>query len=73
MVMGKGVYYTQDAEKVLISKDAKLAFEEWLKIRSNVKNIIDKKAVFINKNGKRLSEGNIRAVFKNYSDGKIRI
>ena len=47
-VMGKGVYYTQDAESVLVSKDAKLAFEEWLKIRSEVENIIDDEAVFIN-------------------------
>ena len=71
MVMGKGIYYTQDAEKVLVSKDAKLAFEEWLKIRSKMENIIDKKAVFINKNGKRLSEDNIQAMFKNYSKNKI--
>lgn len=71
MVMGKGVYYTQDAEKVLVSKDAKLTFEEWLKIRSKVENIIDDKAVFINKNGKRLNEYNIQSVFKNYSGGKI--
>lgn len=70
-VMGKGVYYTQDAEPVLVSKDAKLAFQEWLKIRSGVKNIIDDKAVFINKNGNRLSEDNIQAIFRNYSGGKI--
>lgn len=70
-VMGKGVYYTQDAEPVLVSKDAKSAFEEWLKIRSNMENIIDDKAVFINKNGKRLSEDNIQAIFRNYSGGKI--
>lgn len=70
-VMGKGVYYTQDAEPVLVSKDAKLAFEEWLEIRSEVENIIDDKAVFINKNGKRLNEDNIQAIFRNYSGGKI--
>ena len=70
-VMGKGIYYTQDAEKVLVSKDAKLALEEWLKIRNRVENIIDNKAVFINKNGKRLSEDNIQSMFKNYSKGKI--
>lgn len=70
-VMGKGVYYIQDAEKVLVSKDAKLAFEEWLKIRSGVENIIDNNAIFINKNGKRLSEDNIQSMFKNYSKGKI--
>lgn len=70
-VMGKGVYYTQDAEPVLISKDAKSALEEWLEIRNKVENIIDGKAVFINKNGKRLSEDNIQAIFRNYSGGKI--
>lgn len=70
-VMGKGVYYTQDADSVLVSKDAKLAFEEWLKIRNDVENIIDDNAVFINKNGKRLSEDNIQAIFRNYSGGKI--
>ena len=70
-VMGKGVYYTQDAESVLVSKDAKLAFEEWLDIRNKVENIIDDDAVFINKNGKRLSEDNIQAIFRNYSGGKI--
>ena len=70
-VMGKGVYYVQDAESVLVSKDAKSAFEEWLKIRSKMENIIDDKAVFINKNGKRLSEDNIQAIFRNYSGGKI--
>lgn len=70
-VMGKGVYYTQDAEPVLVSKDAKLALEEWLEIRNKVENIIDDKAVFINKNRKRLSEDNIQAIFRNYSGGKI--
>ena len=70
-VMGKGVYYTQDSETVLVSKDAKLAFKEWLRIRSGVENIIDNKAVFINKNGKRLSEDNIQSIFRNSSGGKI--
>lgn len=70
-VMGKGVYYIQDSEPVLVSKDAKLALEEWLEIRNKFGNIVDDKAVFINKNGKRLSEDNIQAIFKNYSGGKI--
>lgn len=70
-VMGKGVYYTQDAEPVLISKDAKSALEEWLEIRNKVKNIIDDNALFINKNGKRLNERNIQDIFKNYSNKKI--
>lgn len=70
-VMGKGVYYTQDADKVLVSKDAKLAFEEWLVIRNSLENVIDDKAVFVNKNGKRLNEDNIQSIFRNYSKRKI--
>lgn len=69
-VMGKGVYYKEDEEPVLISKDAKLAFEDWLKIRNRMENIVDEKALFLNKNGKRLSEDNIKSMFKTYS-GKI--
>lgn len=70
-VMGKGIYYKSDEEPVLVSKDATIAFKEWLEIRQQVENIIDDKAVFLNKNGKRLSEDNIRSMFKNYSSGKI--
>ncbi len=70
-VMGKGVYYKQDEEPVLVTKDAKIAFEEWLVVRGNAEDIIDTKAVFLNKNGKRLSEDNIQSIFKNYSNGKI--
>ena len=71
MVMGKGIYYKEDAEKVLVSKDAKAAILEWLEIRKGVENIVDEKAVFINKNGKRLSEENIQDLFKQYSHGKL--
>lgn len=70
-VMGKGVYYIQDAEPVLVSKDAKLAFKEWMEIRNKVGNILDKNAVFLNKNGRRLNEGNIKDIFENYSKRKI--
>lgn len=50
--MGKGVYYTQDAEKVLVSKDAKLAFEKWLSIRNQVENIQNKKRFSLIKLGR---------------------
>lgn len=70
-VMGKGVYYEEDADPVLVSKDAKLAIEEWLKIRETVDNIIDKNAVFLNKNGKRLNEDNIKSIFRIYSNNRI--
>lgn len=72
MVMGKGVYYERDADEVYVTKDAKLAFEEWIEIRNKIEGeIIDKEAVFINKNGNRLNENNIQDIFKKYSKGKI--
>lgn len=70
-VMGKGVYYEEDADSVLVSKDAKLSIEEWLNIREAVDDIIDKNAVFLNKNGKRLNEDNIKAIFRIYSNNRI--
>lgn len=70
-VMGKGVYYEEDADPVLVSKDAKLAIEKWLKIRRAIDNIIDKNAVFLNKNGKRLNEDNIKSIFRIYSNNRI--
>lgn len=34
-----------------------------------MENIIDMDAVFVNKNGNRLSEYNIQSIFKTYGDG----
>lgn len=70
-VMGKGVYYEEDIDPVLVSRDAKLALKEWLKIRETLDNIVDNNAVFLNKNGKRLNEHNIQDIFRIYSKGKI--
>lgn len=70
-VMGKGVYRIEKARNVLLSGTAKKAFLDWLEIRSKMENIVDEKAIFLNKNGKRLSEYNISSIFKTYSKGKI--
>ena len=43
--------------------------EEWLLLRKKMKNIVDTEAVFVNKNGKRFTEGNIQAMFKTYGNG----
>lgn len=73
LVISKGTYdYTDDGKDIVfLTKDAVLAFEEWFAYRKTINNIIDIKAVFLNKNGKRLNEDNIKAIFKNYSDGKV--
>ena len=72
-VISKGNFqYDENGEDIIyLTKDATLALMEWFEFRKTIENIIDKNAVFLNKNGKRMNEKNIQAIFKNYSDGKI--
>lgn len=70
-VMGKGAYYTQEARMVLLDNSTKQTFEKWLEYRTTIEDIVDEKAVFLNKNGKRITEDNITGMFKTYSNGKI--
>lgn len=72
-VISKGNYdYSESGTDIVwLTRDAREALEEWLEYRKSIENIIDKEAVFVNKNGKRLNEDNIQAIFKIYSKGKI--
>lgn len=72
-VISKGNFcYNENGEDVVyLTKDATNALLEWFEFRKTIENIIDKNAVFLNKNGKRMNEKNIQSIFKNYSDGKI--
>lgn len=69
MVLPKGYQREEEKRAVYLTKSAIIALEEWLKYRKTLDNIIDKEAVFINKNGKRTTEDNIKAIFKNYGNG----
>lgn len=69
-VMGKGIYRSEKARNVLLNKTARDAFLKWLEVRNTI-NIIDDKAVFLNKTGKRIQESDIRAMFKVYSGKKL--
>lgn len=73
LVTSKGTYdYTDEGKDIVyLTKDAISALKEWLEYRETLENIIDAKAVFLNKNGKRFTEDNIKTMFKNYSEGKI--
>lgn len=68
-VFGKGKYRASEMRIVLITDDVIDAFLSWFKIRVKVKNIKDKNAAFLNKNGKRLNEENIKSIFKTYGNG----
>lgn len=74
LVISKGTYdYTDDGKDIVyLTKDATKALRTWFEYRKhNSMQLIDKDAVFINKNGKRFSEKNIQSMFKNYSNRKI--
>lgn len=65
----KGKFREQEAVMVYLTGDAVSAIKEWLEYRTLLENIIDKDAVFINKNGKRLNEKNIQNIFRTYGNG----
>lgn len=65
----KGKYREREAMTVYLTGDAASAINEWLEYRNTLKSIINEEAVFINKNGNRLSEYNIQSIFKTYGDG----
>ena len=68
-VLPKGGYREEEKITVYLTGGAENALVEWLKYRETLDNIVDKDAVFINKNGKRTTEDNVKAIFKNYGSG----
>lgn len=74
LVISKGTYdYSDDGKDIVyLTKDATDALRTWFEYRKHCDlEPIDREAVFINKNGKRFTEDNIKSMFKNYSGGKL--
>ena len=68
-ILGKGVYREMQNRTVYLSGSALKALREWLEYRSTLDNIVDTEAVFVNKNGTRTTERNIKQIFENYGNG----
>lgn len=68
-IVGKGVYRRAEARMVYLTGNAYEAINDWLKYRKSIKIIVNENAVFINKNGKRMTEDNIKDIFKTYGNG----
>ena len=68
-ILGKGVYREMQNRTVYLSRSALKALREWLEYRDTLDDIVDKEAVFINKNGTRTTERNIKQIFENYGNG----
>ena len=68
-ILGKGVYREMQNRTVYLSGSALKALIEWLEYRNTLDNIVDTEAVFINKNGTRTTERNIKQIFENYGNG----
>lgn len=74
LVISKGTYdYSDDGKDIVyLTKDATEALRTWFEYRKHCDiKPLDQKAVFINKNGRRFTEDNIKSMFKNYSGGKL--
>lgn len=71
-VVGKGSIREQESRIVFLSEEETVkSIQHWLDIRSKTENIVDINALFINRNGKRMVESNIKDMFRTYSKGKI--
>lgn len=68
-ILGKGVYREMQNRTVYLIGSALKAIKEWLEYRNTLNNIVDKEAVFVNKNGTRTTERNIKQIFENYGNG----
>ena len=68
-ILGKGVYREMQNRTVYLSGSALKALSEWLEYRNTLENIVDTEAVFVNKNGTRTTERNIKQIFENYGNG----
>lgn len=68
-ILGKGVYREMQNRPVYLSGSALKSLREWLEYRSTLDNIVDTEAVFVNKNGTRTTERNIKQIFENYGKG----
>lgn len=68
-ILGKGVYREVQNRTVYLSGSALKALREWLEYRNTLDNIVDTEVVFINKNGTRTTERNIKQIFENYGNG----
>lgn len=68
-ILGKGVYREMQNRIVYLSGTALKALKEWLEYRNTLDNIVDTEAVFVNKNGTRTTERNIKQIFENYGNG----
>ena len=69
-VMGKGLYHETDIDTIHIPDDVVVALKEWYQFRSNyVPDDIE--AIFVNRNGNRISSKTVERIVEKYSNGKI--
>lgn len=68
-ILGKGVYREMQNRPVYLTGKAYSALKEWLAYRATLDNIVNREAVFVNKNGTRTTERNIKQIFENYGNG----
>ena len=68
-ILGKGYQYENQKRIIKITKSASEALCEWISIRRDINT--DVEAVFITRDNKRVTEDNIKYMFRQYSSGEI--
>lgn len=68
-ILKKGKYRPQEKTTVYLTGSATKALKEWLDYRTTLDNVMEPEALFVNKNGTRTTESNIRKLFKVYGQG----
>lgn len=68
-ILKKGKYRPQEKTTVYLTGSATKALKEWLDYRTTLDNVIEPEALFVNKNGTRTTESNIRKLFTVYGQG----
>lgn len=71
-IVGKGAMHEEESRTVFLSEEETVyALVHWIDIRNDMEIIVDTDALFLSKNGKRMKEENIKAMFRNYSQERI--
>jgi len=68
-IIGKGKYRERESRIVFLTGSALEAIKEWMDYRKTLTNIVDNNSIFLNKNGKRMTEYNIQCIFRTYGNG----
>lgn len=70
-IVGKGVYRKMEAKDVFLTNKAKCGLIRWLEVRNDILEVENISAVFLTKKNKRMTESDVKKMFKAASNSEI--